>query len=63
MEAKKTITVSELMGVLCVGRKKAYELVHSHGFPSFRIGRKVLINCDGLEAWIKKQEEKRNENI
>lgn len=63
MDGKNTLTVRELMGFLSIGRKKAYELVNSTGFPSFRIGRKVLISMDGLVRWMKQQEEKRNENI
>ena len=59
MEQKSTLTVKELMDFLSVGRKKAYELVHSEGFPSFRIGRKVLVNRDGLVHWVKEQEVKR----
>ena len=45
---KGVLTVRELMDFLRVGRKKAYELIHTSGFPSFRVGRKVLINRDGL---------------
>ncbi len=63
MEEKRTLTVSEMMVVLSVGRKKAYQLVNSEGFPSFRIGRKILVNRDGLFAWISRQEEKRNEDF
>ena len=53
--------VRELEIYLGIGRKKAYELVNSKGFPSFRIGRKVLISRDGLERWMKEQEKLKND--
>ena len=62
MEQKSTLTVKELIDFLNVGRKKAYELVNSKGFPAFRIGRKVLISRDGLERWIKEQQDRKDEN-
>ncbi len=59
MEAKKTLNVSELSEYLGIGRATAYELVNSDGFPSFRIGKKILINVDALEEWIKSNIQKR----
>ncbi len=56
MDGKNTLTVRELMTFLSIGRKKAYELCGSDGFPSFRIGRKVLVNKEGLLAWMKQRE-------
>jgi len=58
MEQKRTYDVKELQQVLGIGRSKAYELVNAKGFPSFRIGRKVLINAAELELWMKKGGEK-----
>ena len=55
---KAIMTVNELMEYLHIGRSKAYELIHAEGFPSFRIGRKVLINKASLSEWIKNQENK-----
>lgn len=55
---KETMTVNELMEYLHISRSKAYELVHADGFPSFRIGKKVLISKSSLSEWIKKQENK-----
>lgn len=51
---KLTMTVKELQEYLGVGRVKAYELVNSSGFPTVRIGRKILVSRDGLEKWIEK---------
>lgn len=54
--------VRDLEIYLGIGRKKAYELVNSKGFPAFRIGRKVLISRDGLEKWIQEQQDRKDEN-
>lgn len=55
---KGTMEVKEMQTYVGVGRRKAYELANSKGFPSFRIGRKILISREGLERWMKEQEVK-----
>ena len=52
--SRKFITVNELMEYFGIGRSTAYELVHIEGFPVFRIGKKILINFDDLQEWVKK---------
>ena len=59
---KATMTPKELQAYMNIGRVKAYELCNSNGFPSFRIGRKVLINRDGLKRWMQEQEEKKDDD-
>lgn len=59
MEPKKTLSVNELSEYLGIGRATAYELVNSDGFPSFRIGKKILINVDALHQWINDNIQKR----
>ena len=59
MESKKTLNVRELCEYLGIGRATAYELVNSEGFPSFRIGKKILVNVDALQAWIDQNIQKR----
>ena len=51
---KKTMTVKELQEYLGIGRVLAYTLCSSEGFPTIRVGKKVLISVDGLNEWIKK---------
>lgn len=55
---KRTITVYELQEQLQIGRAKAYELVNSKGFPSLRVGRKILVSVEGLKKWIEQGGEK-----
>ena len=55
---KATMTPKELQIYMNIGRVKAYELCSTKGFPAFRIGRKVLINREGLERWMREQEGK-----
>ena len=59
MENKKNISVSGLCDYLGIGRATAYELVNSEGFPSFRIGKRILINVEALQEWIAKNIQKR----
>ena len=54
MNGKRTLTVKELQAELGIARATAYELVNSKGFPAFRIGKKILVNAEGLSEWMKK---------
>lgn len=50
-----TISVQELGKRLGVSRAKAYELVRSAGFPSIRLGGRILVPAAQLEDWITQQ--------
>ena len=52
---KMLLNVEEMAQVLGIGRSKAYELVHSAGFPMIRIGRTMRIPKAQLEIWIKNE--------
>ena len=52
---KTTLTVKELESYLNISRATSYELVNTPGFPAFRIGRKILVNIELLNHWIKEK--------
>ena len=52
-----TLTAPEVGEVLGISRASAYELVRSKGFPSIRIGTRILVPKDKLSAWINEQVE------
>ncbi len=52
---RMTMTVEEMGKELGVSRVTAYELAQRPDFPSFTIGRRVLVSRDGLLKWIEKQ--------
>ena len=52
-----TLTAPEVGQVLGISRASAYELVRSKGFPSIRIGTRILVPKDKLIAWINEQVE------
>ena len=56
------MSVNELQKVLGVSRCTAYELTKRKDFPSFRIGKKVLINREGLDRWMKEQVSKKDDD-
>ena len=43
--------------MLGISRAAAYELVRSKGFPSMRIGTRILVPKDKFVAWINEQVE------
>lgn len=52
-----TLTVPEVGEVLGISRAKAYDLARSEGFPSMRIGTRILVPRDKLIRWIDKETE------
>lgn len=53
-------TCKDLQEIFKCGRKKAYEIMNSQGFPSFRINTSLYVEKSELEKWIGRN---RNKNI
>lgn len=49
---KATMSVQELSAQMGISLPKAYELVKSEGFPSIRIGTRILIPVDAFREWL-----------
>lgn len=49
------ISVPEMADMLGISTPTAYELANMEGFPSVRIGRRLLVSISGLEDWIAAQ--------
>lgn len=52
---KLTVTVDEMAKIVGVSRPTAYELIHKEGFPTVRIGRRIVIPLDSLKRWLEEQ--------
>lgn len=50
-----TLTVKDLGSILGISRISAYNLCHAEGFPSIRVGKRILIPRDSLIRWIEMQ--------
>ena len=50
---KQFYTVKELSELMPIGTTKLYNLVHSEGFPSIIISRKILIPIDEFNKWVR----------
>ena len=51
---KTTMSVQELSAQMGISLPKAYELVKSPGFPTIRIGTRILIPVDTYKEWLLK---------
>ena len=49
---KKTMSVRELADEMGISLPKAYELVKSPGFPSIRVGTRILIPVEAFREWM-----------
>ena len=54
----KVLTVKELSGILNIGLSKAYTLMRSKAFPSYRLGGKYYITDEALFDWLRKAQGK-----
>ena len=52
---KLTYSVPEAAEVLGISSSKMYELARSASFPSFTVGKRILISREGLERWVATQ--------
>ena len=52
---RTTISVQELSAQMGISLPKAYELVKTPGFPTLRIGTRILIPIDAYKEWLIKQ--------
>lgn len=50
-----TCSVEEAAKILGISRSMAYQLVRSEGFPTVKIGRRLLVSVKGLERWVEAQ--------
>ena len=46
------LSVSQLASALGISRSGAYTLVRSEGFPSLKIGSRIVVPKDNLLCWI-----------
>lgn len=49
------MTVTETAEMLGISRNNAYQLVRAGRIPSVRLGRRLLIPRQALEAWLVKE--------
>ena len=55
---KKTLSVAEAAKVVGISVRYMYDLVKTEGFPTIRIGRRLLVSTKGLERWLDEQAQK-----
>lgn len=46
------LTPMDIAAILGISRNKAYEVLHSKGFPSFQIGNHYRIHRDKFLTWL-----------
>ena len=49
---RTTMNVRDLSIQMGISLPKAYDLTRSPGFPSFRIGKRILIPVDAFREWL-----------
>lgn len=49
---KTTMSVQELSAQMGISLPKAYELVKTPGFPTIRIGARILIPIESYKEWL-----------
>ena len=49
---RSTMSVQELSAQMGISLPKAYELVKIPGFPTIRIGTRILIPVDAYKTWL-----------
>ena len=47
-----TLRATEVAQLLGISRANAYQLMHSDGFPTLKIGKRLLVPKSGLQRWV-----------
>lgn len=55
MENKICLSIDQLAEQMGIGRVNAYELARTQGFPSIKVGKRILIPVASLERWLEEQ--------
>jgi excisionase family DNA binding protein len=56
-ELPYTLSVEELAAFLGISRVGAYNLAHAKGFPTLRVGKRILVPRDRFLQWMDRQME------
>lgn len=54
-QEKLLLTVREAAELMGISTATMYNVIHIVGFPTIRLGRKVLISREGLIEWVRAQ--------
>ena len=49
------LSAEDISQVLGISRANAYALMHSKGFPTLKIGKRMTVPKDKLMEWMEKQ--------
>lgn len=52
---KLALSISDVAELLGVSKPTVYELIHRSDFPSFKIGKRVLVSRARLAEWVDAQ--------
>jgi len=50
-----TLSLKQLEQVMGISHNTALKLAHTPGFPSFYVGKRLMINREMLQAWMDQQ--------
>ena len=50
-----TLSANQVARVLGISRANAYTLMHSRGFPTIQIGKRMVVPKDKLIKWMEAQ--------
>lgn len=49
------MSITEVANELHISRAAAYSLARTEGFPTFYVGKRILVSRAGLEKWMNSQ--------
>lgn len=52
---KATMTIADLADELNISLVSAYSLSKKQGFPSIRVGGRILVDTEGFKKWLKEE--------
>jgi len=59
LDDNRMYTVKDVQAILGRGKRQTYELFHTDGFPSIRIGNGLRVEKKAFEKWLERNQGKR----
>ena len=54
-ELPLVLTPMDIAAVLGISRNTAYEIIHSKGFPAFRVGKQYRVSRERFLTWLDRE--------
>lgn len=57
------LSVNDVKDILGVSRAHIYNIFHSEGFPTVKIGNRLIVSKESLKRWLEEKEQENKKTV